>query len=115
MKSNVILEVPLRVDSSDFLHLDVPIADLDEVVTSERELRFTLDYPFEKPYAGTIKTASGATRRQVIEAIRAGFRTMYAATTAAGGPYGRAHQQLDHLFVDRIALDDDVLEILVTT
>jgi len=115
MKSKVILDVPLRVDSGDFLHLDAPLTGLDEVMTDEPELTFTLEYPFEKPYAGTIKTAKGATRRQIIDAIRTGFRTMYAATTETGGTYGRAHQRLDHLFIDRIALDDDVLEIVVTT
>lgn len=115
MKSKVILEVPLRVDSADFLHLDVPVADLDEVVSSEPELKFTLEYPFEKPHAATIKTAAGATRREIIEAIRTAFRAMYAAATAEGGTYGRAHQDLDHLFIDRITLEDDVLEIVVTT
>ena len=115
MKSKVILEVPLRVDSADFLHLDVPLTDLDEVISDEAELKFTLLYPFEKPYTGTIQSGGGATRRQILEAIRAGFRTMYAGTTAEGGTYGRAHQQLDRLFIDRIALEGDVLEIVVTT
>jgi hypothetical protein len=115
MKSKVILEVPLRVDTADFVHLDAPLTGLDEVVTDEAELKFTLLYPFEKPYAGTIQTGGGASRRQILEAIRAGFRTMYAGTTNEGGAYGRAHQELDHLFIDRVELDDGVLAIEVST
>jgi hypothetical protein len=113
MKSKVILDVPLRVDSADFVHLDAPLTGLDEVVTDETELTFTLLYPFEKPYAGTIHT--GATRRQILDAIRTGFRTMYAGTTADGGAYGRAHQELDHLFIDRVVLADGELAIDVST
>jgi hypothetical protein len=111
MKRNVILEHPLRVDTTDYMHLDAPIADLDEIVTDKTELQFTLLYPFEKPFTGTIKTVAGPTRRQVIDALRTGFRTMY----AAGGAYGRAHQELNHLFIDRIELDGDELAIDVTT
>lgn len=115
MSRKVLLDKPLRVDSADFLHLGVAIEALDEVISSEPELQFSLEYPFEKPYAGTVRAPSGATRRQVIEAIRDGFRTMYAATTAKGGPYGRAHQQLDHLFVDRIELSGTELQVEATT
>ncbi len=110
MKSKVILEVPLRVDSADFVHLDVPLTELDEVITDEPELKFTLLYPFDKPYAGTIQTGGGATRRQILDAIRAGFRTMY-----EGGAYGRAHQEIDHMFIDRVELTDGVLAIDVST
>ncbi len=113
MSRKVILDKPLRVDSEDFLHLGTPIEQLDEVVGAEVELQFSLEYPFEKSYAGTVR--GGATRRQVIEAVRDAFRTMYAATTEKGGPYGRAHQQLDHLFVDRIELVGTDLQIEATT
>ncbi len=115
MKPRVIFETPWRVDSVDFLHLGAPLANIDEIVATEPALRFTLDYPFEKPYAGVISTAAGASLRQILDAIRAGFRAMYAATSPEGGPYGRAHQAFDHLFIDRIELVDDVLEIVVTT
>lgn len=108
---HVILDQPLRVDSREYLHLGEPIGALDEVVSSAASLTFTLEYPFDKPYAGMVAGARGITRRAVIDAIRAGFQTMYGADRA----YGRAHQALDHLFIDRVVLDGHALAVEITT
>lgn len=108
---HVILDQPLRVDSAEYLHLGEPLAKLDETVSSASALTFTLDYPFDKPFSGTVASASPITRRAVIDAIRAAFRTMY----AAGETYGRAHQALDHLFIDRVVLDGHALAVEVAT
>jgi len=108
---HVILDQPLRVDSTEYLHLGEPLANLDETVSSASELTFTLDYPFDKPFSGTVAGTSPISRRAVIDAIRAAFRAMY----AAGDTYGRAHQALDHLFIDRIVLDGTELAIEVAT
>lgn len=106
---HVILEQPLRVDSPEYLHLGEPITGLDEVVSSHGELAFSIEYPFDKPLARTV--SGPLTRRAIIDAIRAAIRAMY----AADGTYGRAHQQLDHLFIDRIVLDGHDLAIEITT
>jgi hypothetical protein len=94
-----------------------PVAGLDDVVTPEHELHFTLDYPFEKPYAGVVRSESGITLRQIIDAVRASFRAMYQGASQRDipgmfnkdvrGDYGRAFHVIDDLVIAEIALRDD--------
>ncbi len=55
----------------------VPIDGLDALVTRRHRLDFVLDYPFERPYEGHVIGDAGITLRQIIDAVRAGYRTMY--------------------------------------
>ena len=89
-----------------------PIDGLDRELSSKPQVRFTLDYPFQKPYAATIPAP--VTLRHIVEAIRAGFRTMYASTKQRDipgmenkdvtGPYGRAFHAIDDLVIEQIDL-----------
>jgi hypothetical protein len=113
----------IAVNSSDYLHsvergedfVDEPIDGLDRVVTKSARVRFTLDYPFERPFDGVV--TGEITLRRTIDAIRAGFRQMYVGTTEreipgmynkdVNGPYGRAFHAIDDLVIERIDLCAD--------
>jgi hypothetical protein len=120
----------IEVNSSDYLHsvargeefVDEPIDGLDRVISKSTRVRFTLDYPFETPFAGVV--AGEITLRRTIDAIRAGFRKMYEGSEQrdiAGmhnkdvtGPYGRAFHVIDDLVIERIDLcADDSLAIFI--
>jgi len=92
------------------------VPDLDKRVSAAPILRFTLDYPFEREYHGQVVTDAGATLRQIIDAIRAGFRAMYRGTTTEDianlenkrvrGDFGEAYHVIDDLVIEGISLDD---------
>lgn len=78
------------------------------------ELRFTLDYPFEKPFEGVV--SGKATLRRTIDAIRAGLRKTYEGTTVRDipgmvnkdvtGPYGKSFHVIEDLVIESIELCD---------
>ena len=93
------------------------VEDLDERVSTAPILRFTLDYPFEREYHGQVITDAGASLRQIIDAIRAGFRTMYRGTTTEDipnldnkrvrGDFGQAYHVIGDLVIEAISIDDE--------
>ena len=105
--------------------VEVEIEGLDERITRNAILTFELDYPFEKPYEGTIGTDAGARLRQIIDAIRAAYRTMYRGASIEDSPnlvnkrvqgdYGEAIHAIDDLVIEGIAVDDETgeLEIII--
>lgn len=120
----------IEVNSSEYLHsvargedfVDEPIDGLDRVISKSTRVRFTLDYPFERPFAGVVE--GEITLRRTIDAIRAGFRKMYEGTTQRDvpgtynkdvtGPYGRAFHVIGDLVIERIDLcADDSLSIFI--
>lgn len=96
--------------------VDVEIRGLDERVTSRPILRFTLDYPFERPYQGEVVTDGGASLRQIIDAVRAAYRQMYRDVTIepianldnkrVRGEYGEALHVIEDLVIESIELDE---------
>ncbi len=127
----VVYEGSIQVDARDYTHFvprgddqaEEPIAGLDRIVTPRKRLTFTLDYPFEKPFGGSVAGESGVTLRQIIDAIRAGFRKMYEGTSQRDipglvnkdvrGPYGKAFHVIGDLVIEGIRLceADGTLEI----
>jgi hypothetical protein len=121
--AKVLLEGFVQVNADTFItgverngdFVDEPIQGLDVVVERARVFRFTLDYPFEKPFEGTIQ--GDLTLRKAISAIRAGFRAMYGASTVtpipgmlnkqATGAYGEAFHDIDDLVIEGLELCDD--------
>lgn len=119
----------IRVAADDHRHtvdvgdddVDEEIPGLDVVVTRATMLTFTLDYPFERPYAGRVYANGGITLRAVIDAVRKGFRAMYANTSAEDvphlenkrvtGSYGTAMHVIDDLVIEAIVLDDGTREL----
>ncbi len=118
----------IEVDSTEHQHtverggdsVAAPIDGLDTVVSTAPELRFTLDYPFERPFAGTVK--GPLTLRRIIDAVRAGFRKMYEGAAQRDipgmynkdvrGRYGRAFHVISDLVIESIELcGDGSLEI----
>jgi hypothetical protein len=115
-------EGSLDVDASNYVQpiargdawVDAPIPNLDRVVSTAPRIDFTLDYPFEKPFAGSI--TGNITLHRIIDAVRAGFRHMYEGTTQRDipnmenkdvtGPYGRAFHVIGDLVIERIDLCD---------
>ena len=113
----------IPVNASEYLHsvargeefVDEPIADLDRVLSKATRVRFTLDYPFDRPLAGEVM--GPITLRRSIDAIRAGFRLMYSGTTERAlpgvynkdvtGAYGRAFHAIGDLVIERIDLCAD--------
>lgn len=103
-------------DSPGFSDDDVPIPDLDVPFTEHTELRFVLDYPFENPLECVASGASGVTLRNVIDAVRDGFRTMYQDTTVepianlhnkrVTGAYGEALHVIGDLVIEAIEVDE---------
>jgi hypothetical protein len=127
-----IFEGSITVNSSDYQHsvargedfVDEPISGLDRVLSKSAQVRFTLDYPFERPFAGVV--TGDITLRRTIDAIRAGFRQMYQGTTQRDipgtynkdvmGPYGRAFHVIDDLVIARILLcEDDTFLIVINS
>jgi hypothetical protein len=125
-----VYEGSIPVAASDYVHsvargddfVDKPIDGLDRIVSKSARVQFTLDYPFEKPFAGVV--TRDITLRRTIDAIRAGFRTMYEGTTQreipgmdnkdVTGPYGRSFHAIEDLVIERIDLcDDESFEILI--
>ena len=121
-------EGSIPVVGTDYIHqisrggdvVEETIDGLDRVVSKAETVRFTLDYPFEKPLAGTV-TGKISVRR-IIDAIRAGFRTMFEGTTQKDipgmmnkevrGPYGKSFHVIGDLVIESIHLcNDDSLEI----
>ena len=88
------------------------IPALGKVVSKSARLRFTLEYPFEKPFEGEV--TAPITLRKIIDAVRAGFRKMYEGTRQQDipgmynkdvqGPYGRAFHAIDDLVIEAIVL-----------
>jgi len=122
-RPTVIYEGSIAVNANGYLHpvergddfIDEPIPALDRVVIASSRVEFTLDYPFEKPFAGVV--TGPITLRRIIDAIRAGFRTMYEGTTQRDipgmmnkdvtGRYGRAFHVIDDLVIEGIDLCPD--------
>lgn len=99
-----------------------PIEDLDRPVSKSTKVRFTLDYPFDKPFEG--KLAGKVTLRRIIDAIRAGFRTMYEGAAVKDipgmmnkdvkGAYGSSLHGIGDLVIEHINwCDGDWLEIAI--
>lgn len=95
------------------------IPGLDKPLEYTGTLSFQLKYPFEQPFEGTVKAK--ATLRNVIDAIRAGYRTMYRGTTNKAmknlinqevqGKYGTAYHEMGDLVIERIELDIETGEL----
>ncbi|MDX2011148.1 MAG: hypothetical protein SFW67_13195 [Myxococcaceae bacterium] len=121
--AKAVFDSSVRVNDEGFLHLverggdfvEEPIPGLDVVVARARRFHFTLDYPFEKPFTGEVQ--GELTLRKAITAIRAGFRTMYGASTVkeipgmlnkqVTGAYGESFHDIDDLVIEGIDLCDD--------
>jgi hypothetical protein len=96
---------------------DVPIDGLDTPVTRKHRLDFTLDYPFDRPYEGHVIGDAGVTLRQVIDAIREGYRVMYRGAAVSDlanlhnklvqGEYGQAVHVIGDLVIERIVVDEE--------
>src|SRR6266568_6923958 len=115
MHPRLIYEGSIKVDDLDYAHyverdgdyVRVEIDGLDDIVTRAPRLRFTLDYPFEKPCEGTVVGDAGVTLRQIIAAIRTCFRAMYRGAVhepipnlhnqRVDGDYGRAFHAIGDL------------------
>ena len=105
---------------------EVEIEGLDELVTDIPVLELTLDYPFDRPYTKRIVGDGGVTLRQVIDAIRTGFRTMYRGAAHSPiaalpgnerveGDYGEAFHAIGDLVIECIVLHEEErrLEIFI--
>ncbi len=110
----------INIDAHDYVqsvvHGDAdvaePIPDLDRVVSTAPSVDFTLDYPFEKPFRGSV--TGQLTLRRIIDAVRGGFRHMYEGATVRDipkmynkdvtGPYGRAFHVIGDLVIEQIDL-----------
>lgn len=129
MAQRVIYEGSLTVSGDDYTqtverrgaYVEAEIEDLDKRIAPNPHLRFTLDYPFSKPYQGTVVTDAGASLRQIIDAIRHGFRVMYRGAAheeipkldnqRVDGDYGRAYHAIEDLVIERIDLDEETGEL----
>ncbi|MBL0218384.1 MAG: hypothetical protein IPQ07_31440 [Myxococcales bacterium] len=129
MAQRVIYEGSLTVSGTDFTqtvqrgndYVEAELEGLDERIAPNAHLTFTLDYPFSKPYKGTVVTDAGASLRQIIDAIRNGFRVMYRgaaheevpnlANEKVDGDYGRAYHAIEDLVIERIDFDEETSEL----
>jgi hypothetical protein len=102
---------PVEVGDAD---VERSIPDLDRVISTASRIDFTLEYPFEKPFSGSI--TEDLTLRRIIDAVRKGFRHMYEGTTQRDipklenkdvtGPYGHAFHVISDLVIEQIDLCD---------
>lgn len=123
MAERVLYRGGVLVASPDYRHhahvggryAEIEIEGLDEVV-ARAPLTFTIDYPFDELYEGTIDGADELTLRQIIDAVRAGYRSIYEAAVVKEHPklansmvtgrYGRAFHDIEDLVIERISLDE---------
>ena len=121
-----IYEGSVSVASLDYVHtvqdkktgeyMQAPIAGLDDHIAIAATLAFTLDYPFESPYHGTLAAGAGTTLRQIFDAVRAAYRLIYRGTTPqdlplvdnklVDGQYGRAFHVIEDLVIESIDIDE---------
>jgi hypothetical protein len=104
-------------------YVEEDIAGLDRVVSAAAQLRFSLDYPFDKSFQGTV--TGRITFRNIIDAVRIGLRKMYEGTSQRDipgivnkdvtGPYGRAFHVIGDLVIERIEIcnENGTLEIAI--
>jgi hypothetical protein len=125
MGSKILYEGSITVAATDYTHTvaredeyaEAEIEALDERLTRVSRLTFTLDYPFDRPYACELITDAGASLRQIIDAVRRGFRVMYRgashqavpnlANVMVEGEFGRAMHAIEDLVIERIELDEE--------
>ncbi|MCE9579711.1 MAG: hypothetical protein K8W52_41720 [Deltaproteobacteria bacterium] len=111
-----IFDGSLDVGAADYASPDgAMIAGLDDTVSKAPRLDFTLDYPFDKPFTGSV--AGAITLRRIIDEVRGGFRHMYAGTSQRAvpgmynkdvrGTYGRAFHVIGDLVIEHIDLCGD--------
>jgi hypothetical protein len=113
----VIFDGALRVGGDDYFHFvddvgtEAEVEDLDVQVTLLPAVQFWLDYPFATELAGTVRAEGGITLRQVIDAIRAGYRTMYRGAAARDV----AAHTIEDIYIERIVLDEETgdLDVVV--
>ncbi|MBP6633603.1 MAG: hypothetical protein KBG28_01125 [Kofleriaceae bacterium] len=121
----------VSVAASDYTHsqfdqdseesTEAPIEGLDDRVCALSRLTFTLDYPFDRPYHGEIITDAGPSLRQIIDAIRQAYRTIYRGASQqdipnlenklVDGDYGRAFHVIDDLVIESIHLDEETAQL----
>ena len=82
---------------------EVPIEGLDDVLTELTQVELILDHPFEHPHSARLSGDDGITLRQVIDAVRQGFRTMYQSR----GAYGEVFHPITDVVIETIILDDE--------
>ncbi len=126
MAARQLYEGSLAVDGDDYVDdTELELPGLDDIVTPLSLLQFQLDYPFEKPFNGEVRSEAGTTLRQIIDAIRAGYRAVYSGSTSqdhpnldnkiVDGDYGRGFHEIGDLVIEGIAIDDDtgVLDVSI--
>jgi hypothetical protein len=106
----------LEIAATDHLDGEDEIENLDERVSHHPIVRFVLDYPFTKPHHGELITDAGPSLRQIIDAVRAAYQTMYRGVTIENvpnldnkrvrGDYGEALHVIDDLVIETISIDD---------
>jgi hypothetical protein len=102
-----------------------PIEGLDDPLVERDAVELVLDYPFEHPYRARLTSDNGITLRQIIDAVRSGFREMYRGATHTpiegllnehvAGSYGQAFHGIHDLVIEGILLHEEEgrLEILI--
>lgn len=82
---------------------EMPIEGLDDVLTELTPVAVVLDHPFDRPHRARLSGDDGITLRQVIDAVRQGFRTMYQSR----GAYGEVFHPITDIVIETIILDDE--------
>lgn len=126
----------IAVDSDEYIEtcydeeaedvVEAEIEGLDDIVVERSHVKLTLDYPFERPYTTEIIGDRGITLRQIIDAVRTGFRRMYAGAAHAPipnlpgnervkGEFGEAFHAIHDLVIEGIIFHEEErrLEILI--
>ncbi|MBL8718324.1 MAG: hypothetical protein JNL79_20250 [Myxococcales bacterium] len=124
----------LDVDSDDYVarsydpesgdEVEAVIEGLDDVVLECDEVDLVLDYPFEQEYRAQL--TGEITLRQIIDAIRRGFREMYRGASHAPiaglpgnedvkGSYGQAYHGIHDLVIEGILFHEEegLIEVLI--
>jgi len=117
-----IFDGSIDVSASTYVHpvergsnfVDEPLPNLDKVITKAARVEFTLDYPFEKPFSGSV--TAPVTLRRIVDGVRGGFRHMYEGATVrdiphmenkdVNGPYGKSFHAITDLVIESIQLCD---------
>ncbi len=118
---------PVEVASNGYTDVeDAPLEGLDDVIIEMPYVDFTLEYPFTRSYDGVVDGGpDGITLRQIIDAVRRGFREMYRAAShqpiarlmneRVEGAYGTAFHAIGDLVIEGIVFHEEEgrLEILI--
>lgn len=118
-------EYPARVVGFKDPNIVDNLIDPDKLITPSKDIKIRFDYPLSRPVVLSFSNPDGFTRKQLFEAIYAGYKHIYDLEDDPGyiegtfnrasseGPYGIWGHYMDDLFIEGVLKKTDSYFALV--